>query len=140
MGIGINSFLMAVGAILTFAVDATVAGLDIKVVGVILMIAGAVGLILTLVVFAPRRRLAVTETNTTRAVVPGVTSSRVTTRKFGLRAWNRQAPPSSLTSHPGLIHSAASSTNEKVVGWRRTSIRRPPSASAIDLASERPMP
>jgi uncharacterized membrane protein len=79
MGIGINSFIMAVGAILTFAVDATVAGLNIKVVGVILMIAGAVGLILTLVVFAPRRRLAVTETNRTRVVSPIASSSTVTT-------------------------------------------------------------
>jgi len=79
MGIGLNSFLMAVGAILTFAVDATVAGLNIKVVGVILMIAGAVGLILTLVVFAPRRRLAVMETNRTRVVSPVAGSSTVTT-------------------------------------------------------------
>jgi uncharacterized membrane protein len=79
MGIGINSFLMAVGAILTFAVKATVAGVDIKVVGVILMIAGAVGLILTLAIFAPRRRLAVTETNRARTVSPGATSSTVTT-------------------------------------------------------------
>ena len=79
MGIGINSFLMAVGAILTFAVDWTVAGLNIKVVGVILMVAGAVGLILTLVVFAPRRRLAVTETNRARVVLPGASSSTVTT-------------------------------------------------------------
>jgi len=79
MGIGLNSFLMAVGAILTFAVDATVAGLNIKVVGVILMIAGAVGLILTLAVFAPRRRLAVTETNRARVVSPLAASSTVTT-------------------------------------------------------------
>ena len=68
MGIGLNSFLMAVGAILTFAVDATVAGLNIKVVGVILMIAGAVGLILTLAVFAPRRRLAASSRVTTEDV------------------------------------------------------------------------
>src|ERR1035437_7933895 len=79
MGIGINSFIMAVGAILTFAVNATVAGLNIKVVGVILMIAGAVGLILTLVVFAPRRRLAVTETTRARIVSPLAASSTVTT-------------------------------------------------------------
>jgi len=79
MGIGINSFLMAVGAILTFAVNATVGGLNIKVVGVILMIAGAVGLILTLAFFAPRRRLAVTEINRSRVVSPLATSSTVTT-------------------------------------------------------------
>ncbi len=56
MGIGVSVFLFAVGAILTFAVDATVSGLDIATVGVILMIAGALGLIMTLAVFAPRSR------------------------------------------------------------------------------------
>jgi uncharacterized membrane protein len=79
MGIGINSFVMAVGAILTFAVNATVAGLNIKVVGVILMIAGAVGLILTVAVFAPRRRLTVTETNRSRPVAPMAGTTTVTT-------------------------------------------------------------
>lgn len=56
MGIGFSIFLLAVGAILAFAVHATVAGLDILVVGWILMAAGALGLILTLGVLAPRRR------------------------------------------------------------------------------------
>ena len=40
MGIGVSVFLFAVGAILTFAVNATVSGIDIATVGVILMIAG----------------------------------------------------------------------------------------------------
>jgi hypothetical protein len=62
MGIGFSIFLLALGAILTFAVEATVAGLDINAVGVILMAAGALGLVLTMVVFAPRRRRTVTET------------------------------------------------------------------------------
>lgn len=79
MGIGVNIFLMAVGAILTLAVDATVAGLDIKVVGVILIVAGAIGLLLTLFVFAPRRRQTVTETRRTPAVDTTATSSTVTT-------------------------------------------------------------
>lgn len=79
MGIGINIFLVALGAVLTFAVDATVAGLDIKVVGVILMIAGAVGLILTLAVFAPRRRRTVTQTTGARTVSPSAGSTTVTT-------------------------------------------------------------
>jgi len=54
MAIGFSIFLLAVGAILTFAVHATVAGIDIRVVGVILIAAGALGLVLTMVVFAPR--------------------------------------------------------------------------------------
>ena len=61
MGIGFSIFLLAVGAILKFAVHATVAGVDIRVVGVILMVAGVIGLILTMVVLAPRRKRMVTE-------------------------------------------------------------------------------
>ena len=60
MGIGVSVFLFAVGAILTFAVNATVSGIDIATVGVILMIAGALGLIMTLLVFG--RRGGTTET------------------------------------------------------------------------------
>ena len=56
MGIGIGILFIAVGAILTFAVDATVSGIDIQVVGVILMIVGALGIVLDLIIFAPRRR------------------------------------------------------------------------------------
>jgi len=55
MGIGVSVFLFALGAILTFAVNATVSGLDIATVGVVLMIAGALGLVMTLAVFGPRR-------------------------------------------------------------------------------------
>ena len=59
MGIGVSLFLLAVGAILTFAVDAELAGVDIDVVGIILMIVGGLGLLLTLLFFgssAPYRR------------------------------------------------------------------------------------
>ncbi len=48
MGVGFSIFLIAVGAILKFAVTTTVAGIDIQVVGVILMVAGLVGLVITL--------------------------------------------------------------------------------------------
>ena len=54
MGIGVSVFLLAIGAILTFAVEASVSGLDINVVGIILMIAGAIGLLLTMLVFGRR--------------------------------------------------------------------------------------
>ncbi|MEO5680602.1 MAG: DUF6458 family protein [Acidimicrobiales bacterium] len=56
MGIGAGVFLIAIGAVLTFAVDYSVSGIDIKVVGVILMLAGVVGIAVDLAVFAPRRR------------------------------------------------------------------------------------
>jgi hypothetical protein len=48
MGIGVSLVLIAAGAILTWAVDATVSGLNIHTVGVILMIVGLVGLLLSL--------------------------------------------------------------------------------------------
>jgi hypothetical protein len=48
MGIGVSLILIAVGAILTWAVSATVSGVDIIAVGVILMVVGAVGLLLSL--------------------------------------------------------------------------------------------
>lgn len=56
MGIGASVFLIAVGAILAFAVNASVQGLDLAVVGYILMIAGVLGLALTLFIFGPRSR------------------------------------------------------------------------------------
>jgi hypothetical protein len=68
MGIGVGTFFIAVGAILSFAVHTTVSGLDINTVGVILMIVGALGIVLDLIVFAPRRR-EVTPAGRTRTVV-----------------------------------------------------------------------
>ena len=55
MGIGASVFLLAVGAILAFAVTADVTGVSLGTVGVILMIAGAVGLLWSLVVAARDR-------------------------------------------------------------------------------------
>lgn len=54
MGIGVSVFLLAVGAILTFAVEVEASGFNINTVGVILMIAGAIGLLLTMLVFGRR--------------------------------------------------------------------------------------
>ena len=57
MGIGTSIFLIAAGAILYFAVDATVQGLEITTVGLILMICGIVGLLISLFLFrGPRPR------------------------------------------------------------------------------------
>ena len=56
MGIGASIFLIAVGLILALAVDVQVSGLDIAVIGWILVAAGVLGIILTLTIFAPRRR------------------------------------------------------------------------------------
>lgn len=56
MKIGASIFLIAVGAILKFAVTATVVGINIQTVGVILIIAGAVGLLIGLFLIANGRR------------------------------------------------------------------------------------
>ena len=50
MGIGVSVFLIAVGAILAFAVNVTTSGLDLNAVGWILMGVGAVGLLVALIV------------------------------------------------------------------------------------------
>jgi hypothetical protein len=55
MTIGGSIFLIAVGAILKFAVTASVAGIDIQVVGIILMIAGILGLLIGLFLMANAR-------------------------------------------------------------------------------------
>ena len=61
VGIGTSLFLIAVGAILRYAVTATVSGIDLQVVGLILMIIGIIGLLLAFVFLfmgnrAPRAR------------------------------------------------------------------------------------
>jgi len=59
--LGTSLFLIAVGAILTFAINADISGIEISTVGIILMIIGAIGLLISLVYLAPRRRAAVVE-------------------------------------------------------------------------------
>jgi Zn-dependent protease with chaperone function len=63
MSIGVSIFLLVVGAILTFAVEVSASGFNINTVGIILMLAGALGLLLSLLFwssFSPwsRRRMA----------------------------------------------------------------------------------
>jgi hypothetical protein len=53
LGIGVSLFLFAVGAILTWAVNVEVAGLDINVIGIILMIVGAIGFVASMLFWAP---------------------------------------------------------------------------------------
>ena len=49
MGISVSLVLIAVGAVLTWAVTTTVSGIDLNTVGVILMIVGAAGLVLSMI-------------------------------------------------------------------------------------------
>jgi membrane-bound ClpP family serine protease len=61
MGIGFSLFLFVVGAILTFAVEVTTSGFSLNTVGIILMVGGLLGLLVSALFwssFAPwsRRR------------------------------------------------------------------------------------
>ena len=56
MGIGVGLLLIAVGAILAFAVNAEIQGLEVEVVGWILMIVGFVGILLDLLLWQSWRR------------------------------------------------------------------------------------
>jgi hypothetical protein len=59
MGIGTSIFLIALGAILRFAVTATVSGISLQTVGTILLVVGVVGLIISLLwatIWADRTR------------------------------------------------------------------------------------
>lgn len=56
MRIGASLALIAIGAILKFAITASVSGFDIGTIGVILMIVGAIGLVISLVLMTTRRR------------------------------------------------------------------------------------
>lgn len=54
---GISLFLIAVGAILYFAVNASISGLEIDTVGIILMVVGAIGFLWSLLaMFGTRER------------------------------------------------------------------------------------
>ncbi len=59
MRIGASLFLIAVGAILKFAVTKHVSGINLAVVGVILMVIGIIGLAFELIMWSTRRRTAV---------------------------------------------------------------------------------
>jgi Domain of unknown function (DUF6458) len=56
MRIGTGVFLLALGAILAFAVDYDISGIELSTVGWILMAAGALAIVLFLTVWGPRDR------------------------------------------------------------------------------------
>jgi hypothetical protein len=71
MGLGVGIFLVAVGAILTWAVNVTASGVDLHAIGVILMIVGLGGILLSMAFWSSwgggmggGRRTQVTETTT----------------------------------------------------------------------------
>jgi Domain of unknown function (DUF6458) len=88
MGIGVGIFLIALGAILTWAVDWHVAGLDLHVVGWVLMLCGLAGIILFFVFWNNRRaagRVAVerrTDYPPAGSTYPAGPTSRTTERVY----------------------------------------------------------
>jgi hypothetical protein len=77
MGISVSILLIAVGAILTWGVTAEAEGLDVNAIGVILMIVGLLGLVISMIFWSSwggfRRRAAYVEggpVRTTTAAAP----------------------------------------------------------------------
>jgi SNF family Na+-dependent transporter len=77
MGIGSGIVLFVIGAILTFALNFRVDWIDLDLVGYILMIAGAIVFIISLVVVFRRR----SSISTTRSAVDPARTERVTERE-----------------------------------------------------------
>jgi hypothetical protein len=55
MGIGMSIFLIAAGAILRYAVTVSISGIELQTVGLILMIVGIVGLVITVAMMLLQR-------------------------------------------------------------------------------------
>jgi hypothetical protein len=108
MRIGFSVFLMAVGAVLLFAVHKTATGVNIHTIGVILIIAGVIGLAATLTVFAPRRG------------VTGVASERTVTTDAGVApvAAAPAATPVATTTTAPVATVPAGTTTQQVVEHR----------------------
>lgn len=79
MGISVSILLIAVGAILTWGVTADAEGLDVNAIGVILMIVGVLGLVISMLFWSSwggfRRRTAYVE----RGPAPAEPAPRRTT-------------------------------------------------------------
>jgi hypothetical protein len=72
MGIAVSILLIAVGAVLTWGVTATAEGLDVNAIGVILMIVGILGLVISMIFWSSwggfRRRATYVEGGPVRTV------------------------------------------------------------------------
>lgn len=77
MSLGLGIFLLVIGAIMVFALNVTVEWMDIELVGYILMGAGAVVVLLGIVLLT-RKRSSVT---TTRNAVDPASGEQVTSQK-----------------------------------------------------------
>lgn len=83
MRIGSSLGLIVLGAILSFAVAASVPGVDLTTIGYILMAAGVIGLIVSMVVYGPRSTRRVSESRTAVDPATGEAVTRNETRGVG---------------------------------------------------------
>ncbi|GAA4054204.1 MULTISPECIES: DUF6458 family protein [Agromyces] len=74
MSLGLGIVLFAIGAVFAFALNVSVEWINLQMVGYILMIAGAVVIILGIVLLARRR----SSVSTSRTMVDPATGERVT--------------------------------------------------------------
>lgn len=81
MGISLSLILLAVGAIMRFAVSADTTGWDMQTTGLILMAAGALGIILSLVFWSSWGGFG----RRTTVVEPGVEQERIVHRETEIR-------------------------------------------------------
>ncbi|HEV2758106.1 MAG TPA: DUF6458 family protein [Acidimicrobiales bacterium] len=89
MGIGVSIFLIALGAILAFAVNVSSGGIDLNTIGVILMVVGVIGLAVTMLIlngggggwYGGGRRTTVVEDAYVDDVNPAPVSRRRVTRR-----------------------------------------------------------
>lgn len=92
MGIGVGLFLIALGAILTFALNVDIGGFNLDAVGWILMLTGLVGIILTFTIWKPRQRRIVTERRTLPERQPGMYTDRPP-GTYERRVYDEEPPP-----------------------------------------------
>jgi len=81
MSIGLGIFLIAIGAILTFALNVTVDWIDLDLVGYILMAAGLVVTIIGIALLVRRRR----SVSTTQSVSDPMSGEQMTRREDEIR-------------------------------------------------------
>jgi hypothetical protein len=93
MGIGGSIFLLALGAILAFAVNADISGLDINIVGYVLMLAGLIGLIITVWYWNSRRQRTTVVQQRPAAAVPPQPVHREGEVVEEYRETSRRQPP-----------------------------------------------
>jgi len=83
MSLGLGIVLFAIGAILTWALNVTVDWIDLQMVGIILMVAGAIVIVLGIILLARRRRsIATSQTSVDPASGDRVTRDEHSTPEY----------------------------------------------------------